>query len=582
MRRIFQSSSHKQMLSETLPTLSRRTMLLGGVGSIALLMQACSGLPASEGIHRHSDNLNSREERRAAARAISPQAGGTPESIIEGFLRAGVDSSDNYGIAREYLTTEFAQRWNPLEWTRVYFETARITRGENDIYKVSVTQSGLVDDRGLTSTSFSTDTPNSEPETFEMVQENGEWRIKNCPSGLWLDTSEFYRSFKAYRLYYYDPSYTYAVPDLRWFAHRDEIFKTLAQTLIAGPAKYLKESVFSATQESMKINEVNFNAEKHTIKIDFGGESIGELQLARLRQQIVHLVSNFRDVETVVFCYNGHEISSSDKPEGFHEISLVTQPNTKVVALNEDRLVTQRDFDAGDSQRTLVEKIKDPSAPTIGYDGTTYAYLSEGRKKLYTVRDTNSSKVWETRDLSRPSIDHYGWVWATDHSGTVRAFNPASDSVEEREKGLNISVPWRNGLVFNSLKISRDGTRGAFIASRDDTSMLIISGIIRDESGKPRSFTELVRVNASVSPHCVDWAGEQTLAVVNTTTGEAELTSLNSEETKLDRLEGLRSMSAAGDSGHIIGHVDTGECYLLEERGWKPISGTLSEITYAG
>ena len=101
MRRIFQNSSHKQMLSETLPTLSRRTMLLGGVGSIALLMQACSGLPASEGIHRHSDNLNSREERRAAARAISPQAGGTPESIIEGFLRAGVDSSDNYGIARE-------------------------------------------------------------------------------------------------------------------------------------------------------------------------------------------------------------------------------------------------------------------------------------------------------------------------------------------------------------------------------------------------------------------------------------------------------------------------------------------------
>ena len=62
MRRIFQNSSHKQMLSETLPTLSRRTMLLGGVGSIALLMQACSGLPASEGIHRHSDNLNSREE----------------------------------------------------------------------------------------------------------------------------------------------------------------------------------------------------------------------------------------------------------------------------------------------------------------------------------------------------------------------------------------------------------------------------------------------------------------------------------------------------------------------------------------
>ena len=580
MRRTFQNSSHKQTLSETLPALSRRTMLLGGVGSIALLMQACSGLPDPKGIQKYSESLDNADDRKSAIHAMSPQVGGTPEGIIEGFLRAGVDSSDDYGVARQYLTTEFAQQWVPEVQTRIYSETARITRGEDNIYKVSIKQTARVDERGLV-TSF-INAPAPTPETFEMIQEGGEWRIRNCPNGLWIDGSEFDRSFKSYRLYYYDPSYTYAVPDLRWFARSDEIFKTLAQTLIMGPANYLKESVFSATYESMKVNGANFDAEKHTIKVDFGGESTDELQLARLRQQIVHLASNFTGIETVVFCYNGHEILSSDKPEGFHEIPLVTQSNTRIVALNEDRLVTQRDFDAGDSQRTLVEKIKDPSAPTIGYDGTTYAYLSEGRKKLYTVRDTNSSKVWETRDLSRPSIDHYGWVWATDHSGTVRAFNPASDSVEEREKGINISVPWQNGLVFNSLKISRDGTRGAFITTRDNASMLVISGIIRDESGKPRSFTELVRVNASVSPHCVDWAGEQTLAVVNTTTGEAELTSLNSEETKLDRLEGLRSMSAAGDSGHIIGHVDTGECYLLEDRGWKLISGSLSEITYAG
>ena len=52
MRRTFQNSSHKQTLSENLPALSRRTMLLGGVGSIALLMQACSGLPDPKGIQK--------------------------------------------------------------------------------------------------------------------------------------------------------------------------------------------------------------------------------------------------------------------------------------------------------------------------------------------------------------------------------------------------------------------------------------------------------------------------------------------------------------------------------------------------
>ena len=580
MRKIFWSAPRHEDLTGS-PVLSRRAALVAGAGGAALLLQACSGLPDPKGIQRYSESLDNADDKKSAIHAMSPQPGGSPEGIIEGFLRAGVDSSDNYGVARQYLTTEFAQHWDPEVQTRIYSETARITRGENNIYKVSIKQSVRVDERGLVNSFINV--PASTPETFEMIQENGEWRIRNCPNGLWLDGSEFDRSFRSYHLYFYDPSYTYAVPDLRWFAQRDEqLFSTLVETLLAGPASYLKGAVLSAASDSTKISKASLKVEKHEAKIKLNGEALDALQTARLRQQITYLASNFTDIQNVTFYYNEREISASDKPSEFQEISLTVQPNTKIVALDGTNLVTRRDYASADSQRILVEKLHEPSAPTMGYDGITYAYLGEGRKKLYTVRDTNSSKVWETRDLSRPSIDHYGWVWATDHSGTVRVFNPASDNVEEREKGLDVAVPWRNGFIFSSLKISRDGTRGAFITSRDDTSLLIISGIVRDENGKPRSFTEPVRVNASVSPHCVDWAGEQTLAVVNTTTGEAELTSLSSKETKLDRLEGLRSMSTAGDSEHVIGHDDTGSCYLLEERGWTRLTSSLHEIAYAG
>ena len=47
------------------------------------------------------------------ARAPGPLAGATPEAIIEGFVRAGVDSIDNYAVARQYLSSSFAGRWNP-------------------------------------------------------------------------------------------------------------------------------------------------------------------------------------------------------------------------------------------------------------------------------------------------------------------------------------------------------------------------------------------------------------------------------------------------------------------------------------
>lgn len=75
MRRTFQNSSHKQTLSETLPALSRRTMLLGGVGSIALLVQACSGLPDPKGIQKYSESLDNADDRKSAIHAMSPQVG---------------------------------------------------------------------------------------------------------------------------------------------------------------------------------------------------------------------------------------------------------------------------------------------------------------------------------------------------------------------------------------------------------------------------------------------------------------------------------------------------------------------------
>ena len=42
-----------------------------------------------------------------------PAEGATSQEIVSGFLAAGTGPQNDYSVAREFLTDEFAQRWNP-------------------------------------------------------------------------------------------------------------------------------------------------------------------------------------------------------------------------------------------------------------------------------------------------------------------------------------------------------------------------------------------------------------------------------------------------------------------------------------
>jgi putative lipoprotein lpqB len=78
------------------------------------------------------------------------------------------------------------------------------------------------------------------------------------------------------------------------------------------------------------------------------------------------------------------------------------------------------------------------------------------------------------------------------------------------------------------------------------------------------------------------WAGEQNLVVVNDKTGESEVTTLSGEETKFDRLDGVKSVSAAGNTSNMLAHRSDGSCYVLEERGWNRLNTSTREMSFAG
>ena len=65
---------------------------------------------------------------------------------------------------------------------------------------------------------------------------------------------------------------------------------------------------------------------------------------------------------------------------------------------------------------------------------------------------------------------------------------------------MDIGLSWQRNLIFTSVNVSHDGARMAIVAATEGASAVIISGIVRDEAGKPLRLTEMVRLSSSVTP----------------------------------------------------------------------------------
>lgn len=561
---------------------SRRAALSWGAVSLATLVSSCAGLPTNDRVTQHSSGLDVKSVNTSPARAPGPLAGATPEAIIEGFVRAGVDSIENYAVARQYLSPSFASRWNPVGTTRVYRNTVQPRSDDSGTaegtYHVRFQQTATVNSQGITSTF-----PEAQTETqdFTVVMEDNQWRINSCPDGLWLDGTEFERVFSPCRLYFYDRAFRYAVPDIRWFPHTDRYFELLVRTLMIGPASYLKDVAFSALNESMSLETATMSGNQDVL-VRLSGERLDDNRLARVREQIMHGLENFSGLGKTEVFYNGTLIPEN-APSGFSAVKLNPGVPARTVAINSNgQMVARDDYMSNAGEQLLLRGVSQLSSPAMGYSADVYACLANDAASLYTVYQGTARRVWQSTALTAPSFDAYGWVWAADGGGIVRAFKPDSEDANERERGVDIGLSWQRNLSFTSVNVSHDGARIAIVASTEGASAVIISGIVRDDAGKPLHLTEMVRLSSSVTPRNARWAGDQSVVVVNVKNGESEVISLSGEETKLDRLDGVMTISTADNTSNIIAHRSDGSCYLMEERGWNRLDTTLHEISYAG
>lgn len=551
-----------------------------------LVLAGCARLPQSGPVGTSEPLSGNENQVNYTFTPAGPADGDSPEEVIRGFITAGTGVQDDYATAREFLTEDAAAAWEPGARTLVYTsEPTLVPSATDNVYTVQMEVESVVDERGIMSRMPANTTEAAE---IEVTEEDGQWRISRAPAGIVLETTQFRALFGSHELYFYDQSYQYAVPDVRWFLNRPGTAADIVDALLDGPAPYLEGAVRTAFQPGSELSRPSVPVSGGAAKVDFTRPTIegtDALARRRMKQQLELTLGGLNSVSSVDLSVDLDPLDLGQTPEGFVTARVNPSVGSTQVAVADGQLVYYEGDAAVPVGGLRTGTGEPPVLPAMSLDATRFAFLNQDRTRMRTA-DTDGFQrlVLEGEKLTRPSVDLSGWVWTVDHSqGTrVMAIDARSNGGEEATR--EISAEWIGDRDVLALKISRDGTRAAIVAGEGDSTHLYLSGVVRDSEGVPRGLGTPVRLEPTVPVSDVTWLSDQELVVAATSPNEpveAQVVGFDGSLRTLKPLLGMTGFSTGPGDNPIYAET-TEAVHALAGSTWRSQAGVAKDLAFPG
>lgn len=552
-----------------------------------LVLSGCARLPQGGPVGTSEPLAGNDNQVNYTFTPAGPSEGDSPEEIIRGFLTAGTGVQDDYATAREFLTEDAAAAWQPNARTLVYTsEPTLVPSATDNVYTVQMEVESVVDDRGIMSRMPANTTEAAE---FEVTEVDGQWRITRAPAGVVLETTQFRALFGSHELYFYDQSYQFAVPDVRWFLNRPGTAADIVDALFDGPAPYLEGAVRTAFQSGSELARPSVPISGGAAKVDFTQQTLegtDGLTRHRMQQQLELTLGGLNNVSTVELSVDLDPIDLGPAPDGFVTARVNPSVGSTQVAVADGQLVYYEGDAAVPVGGLRIDAGEPPALPAMSLDGTRFAFLNPDRDQMRTA-DTDGSQrlVLQGRDLTRPSFDLSGWVWTVDHAqGTrVMAIDAGTGGAGD-EATREISAEWIGDRQVSALRISRDGTRAAIVAGEGESNHLYLAGVIRDSEGVPRGLGAPVRLEPTVPITEVTWLSDQELVVASTSPNEpveAQVVGFDGSLRTLKPLLGMTGLSTGPADNPI--YAETAEAvHALAGSTWRSQAGVAEDLAFPG
>ena len=476
------------------------------LAALALALAGCAGLPTSGDVRPGLEAGAEAGDPDFAFRPDSPQPGASPQEIVDGFIRAGTGPGKDgqWSVAREYLAP--GTKWDP---------TARVTIDEpgDRVYtssaegQISLTLSHVADVDEIGSYEPSV----GEPTKLDFrlaVQADGEWRITEAPEGLVLDLSQFSSVFQRYSLMYFDPTWHYLVPDVRWFPRTNAATYVTDALIDKPPAAWLAASVVTAFPESVSVRpSVPVTGDGVAqVELDAAAADLSPDILSRMQAQLEASLAN-AGVSSVA-------MTAGTTPL---DVEAAVTRTTRVSSLA--AVQTQEGFgflngDEIDPIAGLTNAMMnvDPLAIQVSPDRDFAAVHVLNGSNVRVQADGEVLEFDQRPGLIDPTADPSGYSWSVprDAPSALLAFSPGSEQTA-------IANAWPEATRVSSIAMSRDGTRLAAVVTSGGRSAVWVTGVIRKTDGVPSALGDVTLALQTLTTEsaAVAWLDDTTIGVLS-------------------------------------------------------------------
>ncbi|RWZ68555.1 hypothetical protein ELQ92_04950 [Labedella populi] len=530
---------------------------------LVIVCAGCVGIPRS-GVVQEGKPITADDGLDITFIPSGPQPGSTPEQVLRGFIAAATGPQNNYAVAREYLAPGIEREWRPDVSVLVDASADRRFEAEGDaVQLLSVYPEAQVDASGLYERNPS-DNPVVLTYGFEQVE--GEWRISSAPDGIVLDASTFTTVFGAHALMFFDPTWTYLVPDIRWFPTRASTATTVVKELLDGPAPWLSGGVRTAFPDGTALSTQSVTVDGDVVRMDFSSGFTGENAVAQSRMR-AQLSASL----TGIGMLGPDSISSQG---AVVDIDILTVPSPRVDA----RALVLAEEGFGFLSGDVVERIDGlspaveglaPSAVSVGVGLAFAAALTTDGVFVVPSGGEDPLRVDARGRLIAPTVDPFGYTWSVpqDDPGAILAFRRDGSSTP-------VETPWPEASSITSLQVSRDGTRIAALVTTASTTRLVVAAVTRSEpAGPPTAIGDLYELDETLgSPLAVTWVDDRTVASLTEDEegdGEIEVYTIGSSSTIAPALAGATTVVGANTPQQIRALLETGEIRVRSGSGWQ-------------
>ncbi|TFB53912.1 LpqB family beta-propeller domain-containing protein [Cryobacterium tagatosivorans] len=537
--------------------------LLAVLLAAGVLLAGCSGIPRDGGVQDGQAALPD-DNPAPVFLPSKPRKDATPDAILRGFIDAASSPESNYAIAREFLTPDYSGAWEPDAGVTVDdFSGRSTTVVDETTMQFSVTPVAEVDASGQYQT---VDSSSPVPLRYEFARVGGQWRINQAPNGTVIDRNTFRDVFSAQALYFFDPSFRYLVPDLRWFPRGASAPTKIVKGVLAGPSPWLTGAVVTAFPEGTKLTADAVRVVARDAKVDLNSEALNadRVSLQRMEAQLSRSLPPGLTA-TITINQNSQDIGDmgSNAPRA-------TRVDARALVLRDGKFGF---LAASGTALAPIAGISDPVAalkPTAVAlsPGQTMAAVLTGAG-LYGVRVGDDPVRLDPRSgLIAPSVDSDGFVWS------VPSARPGELFVHTLAgKSIAVPTPWQEASAIVSLDVSRDGTRLLALLRNGTDSHFVVAAIKRDNNNVPVGIGEPIVLSSGAGvPLDATWIDELTVgSLIRLPSGEERIVAqqIGGGTTVLESAPGSVSLAGSNTLRELRALSAGGALQMQRGVGWQ-------------